>query len=98
MSGISVLSIRTVHGLLYAGTFHSEALHVTELYTPVNRETIAYQATMEDPKVLTKPWVYRSTIMRRDGTRLREYECEENNQDPARYNELLKNESLFRRK
>jgi hypothetical protein len=84
--------------LIGAGTFHSEALHVTERYTPVDRETIAYQATMEDPKVLTKPWVYRTTMMRRDGTRLREYECEENNQDPARYNELLKDESLFRRK
>jgi len=53
---------------------------------------------MEDPKVLTKPWAFSTTIMLREGTRLREYECEENNLDRARYQQLLKNESLFRRK
>jgi hypothetical protein len=37
-------------------------------------------------------------LILREGTRLREYECEENNLDRARYQELLKNESLFRRK
>ncbi len=83
--------------LIGAGTFHSEALHVTERYTMADRDMIRYEATMEDPKVLTKPWVYRTTIMRREGTRLREYECEENNQDPARYEKLLKDESVFRR-
>jgi hypothetical protein len=84
--------------LTATGTFHSEALHVTERFTRTDRDTIQYEATMEDPKVFTKPWVFRTTIMRRDGTRLREYACEENNVDRARYEELLKNESLFRRK
>lgn len=84
--------------LIGAGTFHSEALHVTERWTRADKDTMHYEAVMEDPKVLTKPWVYRTTIMLREGTRLREYECEENNQDLARYQELLKNESLFRRK
>ena len=83
--------------LIGAGTFHTEALHVTERYTMVDGDMINYEATMEDPKVLTKPWVYRTTIMRRTGTRLREYECEENNQDPASYEKLLKDESVFRR-
>jgi hypothetical protein len=80
------------------GTFHSEELHVTERYTRVDQDTIQYEATMEDPKVLTKPWVFRTTIMRRDGTRLREYVCEENNLDRGRYEQLLKDESIFRRK
>ena len=84
--------------LTSTGTFHSEALHVTERFTRTDRDTIQYEATMEDPKVLTKPWVFRTTIMRRDGTRLREYVCEENNVDRARYEELLKDESVFRRK
>ena len=83
--------------LIGVGTFHTEALHVTERYTMADRDMINYEATMEDPKVLTKPWVYRTTIMRREGTRLREYECEENNQDPAQYEKLLKDESVFRR-
>ena len=83
--------------LIGAGTFHTEALHVTERYNMVDRDMINYEATMEDPNVLTRPWVYRTSIMRREGTRLREYECEEDNQDPARYQQLLKDESLFRR-
>jgi len=53
---------------------------------------------MEDPVVLTKPWVQRSTIMLRPGTRLREYECVENNTDLDRYEKLLQDESVFRRK
>lgn len=84
--------------LVSTGTFHSDQLHVTERYTRVDADTIRYEATMVDPKVLTKPWVFRTTIMRRDGTRLREYECEENNVDRARYQDLLKDESVFRRK
>ena len=84
--------------LIGAGTFHSEALHVTERYTRVDHDTIQYEAAMEDPKVLTKPWVFRTTIMRRDGTRLREYECQENDVDQQEYQKLLKDESVFRRK
>jgi hypothetical protein len=34
-----------------AGDFHSEALHVVERYRMTDRDTIQYQATMEDAKV-----------------------------------------------
>ncbi|HLK48302.1 MAG TPA: hypothetical protein VKT49_09215 [Bryobacteraceae bacterium] len=94
---VDVTSFNDKTWLIGAGTFHTESLHVTERYNMADRDMINYEATMEDPKVLTKPWVYRTTIMRREGTRLREYECEENNQDPARYEKLLKDESVFRR-
>ncbi len=84
--------------LIGAGTFHTEALHVTERFQRIDHDTISYDATMVDPKVLTKPWTFHTTIMLRDGTRLREYECEESNQDPEAYKKLLENESIFRRK
>jgi hypothetical protein len=80
------------------GTFHSDKLHVVEKFTRMDQNTIAYEVTMEDPAVLTKPWVQHSTIMLRPGTRLREYECAENNTDLERYEKLLKDESVFRRK
>jgi hypothetical protein len=80
------------------GSFHSEDLHVTERYTRVDYNTIHYQATMVDPKVFTKPWTTRNTIMLRPGTRLREYECQQNNVDSERYEKLLKDESVFRRR
>jgi len=45
---------------------------------------------MEDPKVLTRPWTLQSSLMLREGTRLEEYICAENNLDPGRYELLLK--------
>lgn len=80
------------------GTFHSDKLHVVEKFTRKDENTIAYEVTMEDPAVLTKPWTVQSTMMLRSGTRLREYECVENNTDLDRYEKLLKDESVFRRK
>ena len=76
--------------LIGAGTFHSEKLHVTERWTRVNKDRIDYEAVMEDPEVLTKPWTYKTTMMLREGTRVREYTCAENNLDPQRYEKLLK--------
>jgi hypothetical protein len=72
------------------GTFHSDALHIVERYTRIDKDRINYRVTMEDPKVLTKPWTLESSLMLREGTRLEEYICAENNLDPARYEQLLK--------
>jgi len=79
------------------GTFHTDALHITERYTRVDKDQINYEVTMEDPNVLTKPWTLRSTIMLREGTRLQEYPCTENNLDPERYEKLLKDGVNFTR-
>jgi hypothetical protein len=38
------------------GYFHSPDLHVVERYTRVG-DTLRREATADDPKVLTKPWV-----------------------------------------
>ena len=83
--------------LIGVGTFHTEELHVTERYTRVDQDQINYDVVMEDPKVLTKPWNFHSTIMLREGARLREYPCAENNLDPGRYEELLKKGINFTR-
>ncbi len=37
------------------GCFHSDAIHVTERLTRKG-DTLTYQATVEDPKMLAKPW------------------------------------------
>jgi len=37
-------------------TFHSEQEHVIERFTRPSRNYLIYQVTVEDPKVLTKPW------------------------------------------
>jgi len=38
-----------------SGYFHSDALHVVERYTRTG-DTLRWEATVEDPNVLTKPW------------------------------------------
>lgn len=82
-------------GWLTAGVVHSEQLHLVERYTRVNRDQMNYEATIEDPKVFTKPWTIRATLMLREGHRLREYSCMENNLDMQRYQEFLKKPELF---
>jgi len=80
------------------GTFHSDAMHIVERYTRINQDRIDYEVTMEDPNVLTKPWVLRSSLMLREGTRLQEYVCAENNLDLDRYEKLIENGVDFTRK
>ena len=62
-----------------AGDFHSEALHVVERYTPIDRNTIDYEATMEDPKVFTRPWKISMPLYRHveKNAQLLEYKCVE---------------------
>ena len=68
---------------------HTEALHVVERYTRVDKDQINWKATVEDRDVLTKPWVLKTTMMLREGTRIEENICE-NNVDVDRYEHLLK--------
>jgi hypothetical protein len=38
-------------------SYHSDALHIVERYRRVDANTLEIEATVEDPKVLTKPWI-----------------------------------------
>jgi len=48
-----------------AGNFHSNALHVIERYTPTSADHLMYEATIEDPKVFTRPWKMSMPLYRR---------------------------------
>jgi hypothetical protein len=48
-----------------AGDFHSDALRVVERYTPISRDAIRYEATIEDSKVFTRPWKITIPLYRR---------------------------------
>jgi hypothetical protein len=60
-----------------AGNFHSDALHVIERYTPIDRDHIQYGATIDDPKVFTRPWTITMPLYRRieKNVQVLEYEC-----------------------
>jgi hypothetical protein len=94
---VDVIGFNDKTWLAGTGTFHTDALHITERYTRVDKDQINYEVTMEDPNVLTKPWTLTSTLMLREGTRLQEFVCAENNIDADRYEELLKNGVKFTR-
>jgi hypothetical protein len=60
-----------------AGNFHSDALHVVERYSFVDRDTLNYEVTIEDPKVFTRPWKMNMLLYRRKepNVQLLEYPC-----------------------
>jgi len=60
-----------------AGNFHSDALHVVERYTRTDADHLLYEATIEDPKVFTRPWTMRMPLYRRQdaNAQLLEFEC-----------------------
>ncbi len=60
-----------------SGNFHSDALHVVERYTRTSLDTLRYEATIEDPKVFTKPWKISMPLYRdaEKNAQLYEYEC-----------------------
>jgi hypothetical protein len=58
------------------GTFHTEEMHIVERYRFSDTDTLEYEATVEDPNVLTEPWTKTVTLRRRPaGERIRESIC-----------------------
>jgi len=62
-----------------AGNFHTEDLHVVERYTRTGPDVISYEATIEDPKVFTKPWKMSMPLYRRveKNAQLMDFKCVE---------------------
>jgi hypothetical protein len=58
---------------------HSADLKLTERLTRVDRDTLNYQATIDDPKTWTKPWTILIPLKRNNGYQLLEYACHEGN-------------------
>jgi hypothetical protein len=61
----------------HAGNYHSTALHVIERYTPTDTDHLTYEATIEDPKVFSRPWKMNMTLYRRrdPGLEVIDYDC-----------------------
>ena len=62
-----------------AGNFHSDALHVVERYLRISPDVISYEATIEDPKVFTRPWKISMPLYRRQekNAQLLDFKCVE---------------------
>ena len=82
-----VVDVTNFKERLVGSKISTDALHIVERFTRVDYNTINYEARVEDPKALTKPYTITSKYMLRPGTRLQEYVCE-NNQDPDHFEQL----------
>jgi hypothetical protein len=62
-----------------AGNFHSDALHVIERYTHLTPDALTYEATIEDPKVFSRPWKMSMPLYRRleKNAQVLEFKCVE---------------------
>ena len=74
-----------------AGNFHSEQLHVVERYTPATPYHMAYEATIDDPKVFTRPWKISMPLYRLvdKNAQLLEFKCVELTEELL-YGDLVK--------
>ena len=68
------------------GVFHTEALHVVERFTLTDANTILYEATLDDPKVFTRPFKisWNAFLRAPKDHQLYEYACFEGDHDTVR--------------
>lgn len=62
-----------------SGNFHSEQLRVVERFDPEGPHHLRYEATIEDPKVFSRPWKISMLLYQRlePGAQLLEFKCVE---------------------
>jgi len=80
-----------------AGNFHGAAMRVMERYTPLSRNHLWYEATIEDPATFTAPWTIEMPLYRRieDHAQVFEYRCVEMVEELV-YGHLRKNQLVRR--
>jgi hypothetical protein len=62
------------------GVPYSEQLHIVERFTPLDRTTLQYEITIDDPVNYTAPWKIAYPLARDDKYQMFEYACHEGNQ------------------
>ncbi len=66
-------------GLSGGGTPNSRAMRLTERFTRVSKDTIRYEATVNDPRTWTAPWTVAFPLTRMADYGMFEYACHEGN-------------------
>jgi hypothetical protein len=61
------------------GTPYSDDLVITERFTRVARDTLNYEATINDPRTYTKPWRIAFALHQNQNYQMVEYACHEGN-------------------
>ena len=90
-----VVETRNLNGKTWlneVGEMVSHAEQVVERFTPIDEDTINYQATVTDPIVYTRPWTIALPLRRQPGDLL-EVACHEDNQDLQHLKDVKDGES-----
>jgi hypothetical protein len=74
---------RTSIGVNGNGTRHSEALILTERFTPVDGKLLKWEVTVNDPQTWTRPWTFAMPLTKDPAQRVFEYACHEGNRAMA---------------
>jgi hypothetical protein len=71
-----------------AADYHSDSIHVVERFTPTDSRNIAYEATIEDPKVYSMPWKIAFSFGRNETPNYQnmEFSCHEGEHDVQQFN------------
>jgi hypothetical protein len=78
--------------IMPTGWFHSDQLHVTERYSRPSMNYLMVQITVDDPKVLTKPWKSANRRWTLGDGEVYEFYCD-NNKEVEELNKLKELES-----
>ncbi len=63
----------------YFGHPHTDQMHIIEKFTRPDKNTLHYEATIDDPGAYTRPWTVSWNIPWNGTAELQEYICQENN-------------------
>ena len=77
----------------FAGTPHTKAMHLTETFHRIDYGNMEMDVTIDDPGVLTQPWKIHRTTTLEPSFEMTEYVCNENNEDPAHLNAVVRSEA-----
>jgi hypothetical protein len=75
---IDVTALNERNWLDRAGNYHSPEAHIVERLTRVSPYHVAYEATIDDPKVFSRPWKISFPLYRRmePNVQLMEFKCQ----------------------
>ncbi|MGH9253584.1 MAG: hypothetical protein ACRD3C_03340 [Vicinamibacterales bacterium] len=81
-----VVDTRNLNGYTWlddAGNFYTDAAHLVERLTMIDRDAILYEVTIDDPTVYTRPWTMAWALVRETepGFQLLEEACVEGDRD-----------------
>ncbi|MGH9253391.1 MAG: hypothetical protein ACRD3C_02350, partial [Vicinamibacterales bacterium] len=77
---VDVVGFNENSWLDYFGHPHTDKLHVVERFSRPNKNTLHYEATVDDPGAYTRPFTIAWDIPWEPNGELLEYICQENNQ------------------